>query len=82
MNLLYDLYANQIGAIVFNDLNNTNSESEEGGGDGYGAELPVLLGIGLKIVKGENGEEEEGLTEEDRECFGEVMQMVKDCRVW
>lgn len=58
-------------------------ENGEGGGDGYGAELPVLLGIGLKIVKGEKGEEEEeGLTDEDRECFGEIMQMVKDCRVW
>lgn len=77
LSILYDLYANQIGAIVFNDIRNEN------GGESYGSELPILLGIGLKQIKKiEGAEEEEGVTEDERKCFGQVMEMVKECRVW
>lgn len=69
MESLYDLYANQIGAIVFEGM-----KSE----DGFGAELPVLLGIGLKVARGED----EGVKQSDRETFGEVMRMVMECKVW
>lgn len=64
---LYDLYANQVGAIVF-----------EGTDEMMGVSRPVLMGIALKDKSGG----EEGVGEDERETFGEVMKMVGECRVW
>ncbi|GAA5918509.1 hypothetical protein JCM6882_001360 [Rhodosporidiobolus microsporus] len=84
---LHDLYASQIGAIVF-------SRSGGGGGPGGGLEdlggmpvlagaaKPVVLGIALKIkppAEGEEGDGEGGVTEEERQTFGEVMEMILEC---
>ena len=67
---MHDMYAAQIGAIVFEGM-------EEGM-----QSRPVLLGIALKGL-GNGGEEEEaGVNEEERRTFGEVMEMVKVCKVW
>ncbi|KAI5475222.1 hypothetical protein MNV49_001733 [Pseudohyphozyma bogoriensis] len=67
--VLHDLYALQVGAIVF----------AGGMGSLEGVEKPVVLGIALK---GASGDEDGGVSEEDRKCFGEVMEMVSECRVW
>lgn len=69
--LLHDMYAAQIGAIVFEG-------TEEGT-----QSRPVLLGIALKGLGSGAGEEEEaGVSEEERRAFGEVMEMVVECKVW
>lgn len=73
---MHDLYAAQIGAIVFQ-----RSEAE---GGGAGRSRPVVLGIALKLKAGCGGEdwEDEGIGEEERATFGEVMEMVQECCVW
>jgi hypothetical protein len=43
-----------------------------------GVSRPVLMGIALKDKSGG----EEGVGEDERETFGEVMKMVGECRVW
>lgn len=63
----YDLIALQIGAIAF-------SKTVEG------EEIrPVLLGIALKIIKGKEEEEEEEISELERELFSGIMEMVLEC---
>jgi hypothetical protein len=64
---LHELYANQIGAIVFS------------GGADAGFSRPMLLGIALKLS---NDEGEYGVSDEERKTFGEVMEMVQGCKVW
>lgn len=72
MGALHDLYAAQIGAIVFQ-----NREGE----DELNLKRPVLLGIALKSARKEE-EDERGITEEERDTFGQIMEMVKECEVW
>ncbi|ORY91628.1 hypothetical protein BCR35DRAFT_349421, partial [Leucosporidium creatinivorum] len=64
---LHDLYANQVGAIVFSS------------GMDAGFSRPVLLGIALKPSKEEG---DYGVSEEERQTFGEVMEMLQGCKVW
>ncbi|GAA5950786.1 hypothetical protein JCM21900_002017 [Sporobolomyces salmonicolor] len=68
---LHDLYASQIGAIVFRKF-----ALEAAGG---GAK-PVVLGIGLKLsTAGKEEDEEGGVSEEERGTFREIMEMVLEC---
>lgn len=67
MRAIYELYATMAGTIVFKDVPE---------GDRI---RPVLLGIALKPGK---EDEEAGVTDSEREMFGEVMQLIKECRVW
>ncbi|KAM0788758.1 hypothetical protein ACM66B_002849 [Microbotryomycetes sp. NB124-2] len=78
--MLHELYASQIGAIVFA----TAAMDDEMVGV-PGLTKPVVLGIALKHSVNERGTEEEetlGVTDEERDTFGQVMDMVKECRVW
>lgn len=80
---LHDLYAAQIGALVFRRFGGG------GGGDmlmsdGVGpSSRPVLVGLGLKpdpdSSAPEEAAEEFGLSERDKETFAAVMEMVIDC---
>lgn len=70
--VLHELYALQVGAIVF--------APKDADGDAWaGRSRPVLLGIALK---GAQRGEDEGVSDEERSTFGEVMQMVAECSVW
>jgi hypothetical protein len=44
---------------------------------------PILLGMGLKLVKGsekdEEEEEEGGIRKEERELFKNILEMVSEC---
>lgn len=64
--ILHQLMANQVGGIVFSE------------GEGR----PVWLGLGLKKPSTTEDDEEEGITEEQRQLFGQCMEMVLECRVW
>ncbi|POY74139.1 hypothetical protein BMF94_2951 [Rhodotorula taiwanensis] len=93
---LHDLYAAQIGAIVFRRF----GHGAEGGGLGPpgGRETrPVVLGIGIKpastrataagALSGSTDEHDDedgggfGLSERDKETFAQVMDMVSECLV-
>lgn len=60
--LLHDLYATQVGAICW-------QATEEGWPN-----RPVLLGIALRRSAAED--EDAGVSEAERECFGSVMEMI------
>ncbi|KAL8277953.1 hypothetical protein RQP46_009585 [Phenoliferia psychrophenolica] len=66
--VLHELYAMQVGAIVF--------APRDAGEEGFARSRPVLLGIALK-----GGKEGEGVSEQERSTFGEVMEMVMECAV-
>ncbi|BGP39067.1 hypothetical protein JCM10449v2_003005 [Rhodotorula kratochvilovae] len=68
---LHDLYAAQVGAIVFRRYG-----AEEGGGA-----RPVVLGIGLRRAQeeGEEGEGDAGVSEKEKRTFKSVMEMVLEC---
>ncbi|BGP15061.1 hypothetical protein JCM10213_002795 [Rhodosporidiobolus nylandii] len=75
---LHDLYASQIGAIVFRKFAEAAGAEGAGMPGMLGGAKPVVLGIALK--KAPDGEEEEGgVTEKERETFAEVMEMVLEC---
>jgi hypothetical protein len=43
---------------------------------------PILLGMGLKLVKENQGEEEQeegGIRKEERELFKNILEMVSEC---
>ncbi|GAA6005475.1 uncharacterized protein JCM10292_007361 [Rhodotorula paludigena] len=68
---LHDLYAAQVGAIVFRRF--------AAAGDGGAApERPVVLGIGLKRVEGVD-DDEGGVTDGEKHTFEQVMEMVLEC---
>ncbi|GAA6037809.1 hypothetical protein JCM8097_005049 [Rhodosporidiobolus ruineniae] len=77
---LHDLYASQVGAIVFHQLGGAGGGPDgmdAGGGAGV---KPVVLGIGLKLPPPlAEGDEDGGVTEEERQTFAEVMEMVLEC---
>ncbi|GAA6004910.1 hypothetical protein JCM10207_008449 [Rhodosporidiobolus poonsookiae] len=77
---LHDLYASQVGAIVFLRLG--GGADAAGGMPGLGsAAKPVVLGIALKMRPGraEEDDEEGGVSDEERTTFAEVMEMVLEC---
>ena len=51
----------------------------EASDDQAGVSRPVLMGIALKDTSSEG---DEGVSEGERETFGVVMEMVKECKVW
>lgn len=60
------------------------AERERGGGEDFGREerRPIVLGIALKGLKTTEAEVEggeEGVAKEERQVFGEVMEMVLEC---
>ncbi|KAM0746615.1 hypothetical protein T439DRAFT_329721 [Meredithblackwellia eburnea MCA 4105] len=86
--MLHELYAAQIGAIVFKG----SGPDAQGGGTGREGR-PVLIGIALKSAgrsveagsgadDGSDGEGA-GVSDDERELFGAVMEMVASCsHVW
>ncbi|GAA5854675.1 hypothetical protein JCM8547_004933 [Rhodosporidiobolus lusitaniae] len=78
---LHDLYASQIGAIIFHaskESDGPGAVDELAGPGGAGDSKPVVLGIGLKM-KPPTDDEEEGITGDERETFSQVMEMVLEC---
>ncbi|GAA5822063.1 hypothetical protein JCM11251_004844 [Rhodosporidiobolus azoricus] len=81
---LHDLYASQIGAIVFGGSGRGAGGMEDMGGMPVlaSAAKPVVLGIGLKVkapAAGDDEDDEGGVSEEERQTFGQVMEMVLEC---
>ncbi|GAA5892018.1 hypothetical protein JCM5296_004664 [Sporobolomyces johnsonii] len=68
---LHDLYASQIGAIIFRKF------ALEAAGAGA---KPVVLGIGLKLSPAGTDEDDDGgVSEDERGTFREIMEMVLEC---
>ncbi|GAA5858710.1 hypothetical protein JCM5353_008263 [Sporobolomyces roseus] len=69
---LHDLYASQIAAILFEKMTRETQGMEV---------KPVVLGIGLKRSQDleKEDEEESGISEDERETFSQVMEMLKEC---
>ncbi|GAA5937431.1 uncharacterized protein JCM15063_002904 [Sporobolomyces koalae] len=70
---LHDLYATHIGSILFDKMTR----------DTHGMQVkPVILGIGLKRSQGAEEvetDQESRITDDERETFMQVMDMVKEC---
>lgn len=93
---LHDLYAAQIGAIVFRRFSH-GAEGGVMGPPGGQPTRPVVLGIGIKpastrataagALSGSTDEHDDedgggiGLSERDKETFAQVMDMVAECLV-
>ena len=72
---LHELYAAQIGAIVFTQsaTSSTNDVPWQGRG--------VVVGLGLKDLR--RGAEADGpIQSDERETFAQVMKLVMEARVW
>ncbi|GAA5882101.1 hypothetical protein JCM16303_005602 [Sporobolomyces ruberrimus] len=68
---LHDLYASQIATILFEKMSTETQGFEV---------KPVVLGIGLKRTREEDERgQESGISDEERETFMQVMEMVKEC---
>ena len=82
--MLHELYALQTAAIVYSSSN--SSQDQDGAtADLSGESRPVLLAIALKPPRRREGtdeDEEAGVTDVERDTFGQVMGMVQHCRVW
>jgi hypothetical protein len=83
---LHDLYAAQIGAIVFRRFGGGGGGDMlmSGGSGGVGSSSrPVVVGLGLKPGLDSSAPEEEaeefGLSERDKETFAAVMETVIEC---
>ncbi|KAK4055702.1 hypothetical protein OIV83_000248 [Microbotryomycetes sp. JL201] len=74
--LLHELYATQIGAIIF-----ATSAPDDDMVAVAGLSKPVVVAIALK-PSGTDEYDESRVTEQEREVFGQVMNMVNQCRVW
>ncbi|GAA5971798.1 hypothetical protein JCM11641_001517 [Rhodosporidiobolus odoratus] len=75
---LHDLYASQIGAIVFQRFSAASAADAGAGMLTLGAK-PVVLGIALRRSSSAEEDDEGGVTEEERGTFAEVMEMVLEC---
>ncbi|GAA5866404.1 hypothetical protein JCM3774_004668 [Rhodotorula dairenensis] len=89
---LHDLYAAQIGAIAFRRFGGRAGTADypgDGGGIGSNSQSqPVVVGLGLKPASRDSDtsattglaeEDEVGLSEQDKETFAGVMEMVIEC---
>ncbi|KAK4056583.1 hypothetical protein OIO90_002431 [Microbotryomycetes sp. JL221] len=81
--LLHELYASQIGAIVF-----TSSSPDDDMVGVAGVSKPVLVGIALKPNTADDAQiqgdrdDSMSITSSERVVFGQVMDMVRQCKVW
>ncbi|CDZ98498.1 Uncharacterized conserved protein [Phaffia rhodozyma] len=71
---VYEMYVSQLAAIVWDD------EQRDNGPGGGGGKRPVVVGLGFKPSSLSGSDRPDW--ERERERFGKVMELVKECRVW